>query len=141
MALAAAQVVDAVAARLAPQPALAGNVRTSRTWPWAESDLPACRVYASDERVDPADIHGINQHELFIDAEFTALAVADLDDALHALAASGLALLFAGAVPYGLRLVGIGRQLASEGEAAVGRITLQLAATFFVAPASPETIL
>jgi hypothetical protein len=142
MALAAAIVVDALAARLAAQAAVSGRVKTSRTWPWSEADLPACRVFAADERVEPTDVAGtINQHTLLVEAQYTARAVADLDDVLHALAASGLALLFAPPAPYGLQLTSISRSLATEGEAAVGVITLQVAATFFVNPAAPETIL
>ena len=55
-----------------------------------------------------------------------ARKVIHLGDALHALAAGGLALLFAPTVPYGLELVGMQRQLATEGEASVGVITLRL---------------
>lgn len=142
MALAAAQVVSAVAALLAPMPATGGRVYTSRTWPLAESELPAWRVIAQDERVDASTLdYSAQQHTLQLDAQCTARAVADLDDALHDLAASGLALLFAGAPPHGLQLTGIARDLGAEGEAAVGRITLQMQATFFTAPAAPETIL
>ena len=141
MALAAAQVVDALAARVAAQTAVSGRVKTSRTWPWSEAELPACRIFAADERVEPADLSGINQHTLLVDVQYSALAVADLDDALHALAASGQTLLFAPVAPYGLQLTGISRQLATEGEAAIGQITLQVAATFFVNQAAPETIL
>ena len=141
MALAAAQVVDAYAARVAPQAALAGHIATSRTWPWSEAELPACRVFAADEVCTPAQIDGANQHDLSVDVQYTARATADLDDSLHALAAGGLALLFAGTPPYGMALSGISRQLATEGEAAVGQITLQLRATYFVHPAAPETLL
>lgn len=141
MALAAAQVVDAYAALVLPQSGLGGRVKTSRTWPWDEAELPACRVFASDEVCTPTHIDGANQHDLSVDVQYTARATADLDDALHALAAAGLALLFAGTPPYGMALAGISRQLASEGEAAVGQITLQLKSTFFVHPAAPETLL
>lgn len=140
MALAAAQVIDALAARLVPMPATAGRVYTSRAWPLAEADLPAWRVTAEGEDVAPAMIEPINQHKLRVAARCIAMATADLDDALHALAASGLALLFAGSVPYGLVLDGIRRQLATENEAKVGVITLDLTCTFYVAPATPETI-
>lgn len=142
MALAAAQVVDAIAALIAPQANLgAGGVRTSRTWPWAEADLPACRVFASDESIEEVDLAGnLNVHTLAVDAEYTLRAVADLDDEMHARASSGLALLFAGSPPYALSLTGIERDLATEGEAAVGRITLKLQTTFYVAPSAPETI-
>lgn len=141
MALAAAQVIDALAARLVPVAATAGRVYTSRAWPLDEASLPAWRVTAADEVVEPASIDGINTHRLDVDAVATVRATADLDDAMHALASGGLPLLFAAPVPYGLQLTGIGRELATEGDAAVGRITLRLRALFFVAPAQPETIL
>lgn len=144
MALAAAQVVSTLAALLAPQSGLGtGGVKTSRSWPWAEADLPACRLYAADEAVDQVAADStINQHTLDVRAEYTARATADLDDAMHALAAAGLALLFAGSPPpHGLRLTSIERAMATEGEAAVGRITLGLQSTFFVAPSAPQTIL
>jgi hypothetical protein len=141
MALAAAQVVDALAARIAGQANLGtGGVRTSRTWPWTEADLPACRIYAADESAELAAQDGLHQHTLGVDVQYTVRATADLDDAMHARAASGLALLFAPTVPYGLQLTGISRQLATEGEAAVGQITLHLNALFFANPATPETI-
>jgi hypothetical protein len=60
---------------------------------------------------------------------------------MHALAEAGLALLFAPPLPYGLELIGIGRDTTGDGEAAVARITLQLQCTYFVAPAAPGVIL
>lgn len=141
MALAAAQVIDAIAARLVPLSATGGRVYTSRAWPLAEADLPAWRVTAEDEAVEPAAVpEPINAHTLDIAARAFARAASNLDDALHALAAGGLALLFAPTVPYGLELVGLQRQLSTEGEASVGVITLRLRATYWVNPAAPETI-
>jgi hypothetical protein len=103
MALAAAQVVDALAARLAPQALGTGGVRTSRLWPWAEAELPAVRVFAADEQVLPTTVgESINQHTLGVDAQYTLRAAADADDAMHALAEAGLALLFAAPLPHGL---------------------------------------
>lgn len=144
MALATAQVVDAVAARVAAQAGLgAGGVKTSRLWPWAETDLPAVRVFAGDEEVQLAAIDPtpINQHRAEIDVQYSARATADLDDALHALAEGGLPLIFAAPIPYGLELTAITRELPQEDEATVGRITLRLAATFHVAPTAPATFL
>lgn len=142
MALAAAQVVDALATRLAALAATSGHVSTSRWWPWSEAELPACNVIAQGEQVSPAAVGDrIGQHALNVDCVFTARAAADLDDTLHALAAGALPLLFAPPVPYGLQLVGIDRRVDGDGEAAVGRITLQLVATFFADAAAPETIL
>lgn len=141
MALAAQQVVDALAARLVPMVATAGRVATSRTWPWAEAELPAWRVTAEDEAIEEAATDPFNQHDLVINATASTRAVQDIDDVLHALAASGLALLFAPPVPYALRVTGIQRRLSTEGEAAVGQITLQLQCRYFVAPEAPETII
>lgn len=138
MALAAAQVIDALAARLAPLAATGGRVYTSRGWPL--DVLPAWRVVAADEAVAPDTVEPINRHELDVEATAYTRATADLDDALHALAAGGLALLFAPTVPYGLRLAGISRQVQSDGEASVGAVTLRLSTTFWVDPAAPETI-
>lgn len=140
MTLAAAQVVDALAARLVPMPATAGRVYTSRTWPLAEGDLPAWRVTAEEEAVAPGTVDGINEHLLVVRARAYARATADLDDALHALAASGLALLCAPPVPYALQLTAIDRELVTEGEAAVGAISLALQSRYYVDPATPETI-
>lgn len=140
MALAAAQVVDAIAALLVPMPATGGRVYTSRTWPLAEADLPAWRVTAEEEIVERADVSGLNQHSLVVRAGAVARATANLDDALHALAAAGLTLLFAGTPPHDLQLQRIDREMSTEGEAAVGTIALDLRAIYFVNPAAPETI-
>lgn len=141
MTLAAATVVDTLAGLLVPMAATGGRVYTSRTWPIDEASLPAWRVTAGSEDVTPESMDGVNTHSLVVSARAYARASADLDDTLHALAASGLALLFAGTPPHDLRLDSINRQIATEGEAAVGVITLNTRATYYVAPSAPETIL
>jgi hypothetical protein len=139
-ALAAAQVVDALAARLAPLPATSGRVYTSRAWPL--DVLPAWRVTAEDETAQSVTVpEGVHQHSLAVAAAGVVRTVADLDDAMNNLARDGLALLFAPPVPYGLQLDGIGREMAGDGEAAVGQITLRLRAQFFTDPAAPDTII
>lgn len=142
MALAAAQVIDAIAARISGATSAGTNVFTSRAWPLAEGDLPACRVVAGAEEITPEGLGDrLGQHLLDVHASFYARAVADLDDALHALAVAALPAIFAAPVPYGLTLQGIDREMAKEGEAAVGVITLRLQALFFTVPSAPETIL
>ena len=141
MALAPAQVVDAIAARLAPLPLTGGRVATSRAHPWAEAELPAWRVTAEGEDVNNAMLAGTNEHTLDVAVRGSARAVADLDDVLHALASQALAALFAAPAPYQLQLTGIRRQMATEGEASVGVITVLVRATFYVNPAAPETII
>lgn len=141
MALAAAQVIDALAARLNGATDAGARVYTSRTWPLSEADLPAWRVTAEDESVDPATVHGINQHALLVHASASVRAVDDLDDAMHAIAEAGLTALFAGKPPHNLALDGIDRAISTEGECAVGVITLRLRCTFFCKPSAPGTLL
>lgn len=139
MTLAAAQVIDAIAARLAPHVATGGRVYTSRSWPIAT--LPAWRIVADQEAVESAAVDPFNVHTLDISASAYTRAVADVDDAMHTLAADGMALIFAGTVPYGIALTGITRRMEGEGEASVGIITLQLRCVYWVAASAPETII
>ncbi|MBX3605370.1 MAG: hypothetical protein KF788_08865 [Piscinibacter sp.] len=139
MALAAAQVVDALAARLAPT--TTSTVVTDRASPIDEATLPRWRLVATDEQVERAYLDGGNRHRLQLEAQGSVRAPVDLDDAMHALASAGCAALFAEPVPYELQLDVIRRQMVSEGEAAVGRITLAVTATFYVHPAAPDVLL
>lgn len=142
MALAAAQVVDALAALLAPVTLSGGRVYTSRLWPLTVEELPAWRVTAESEEVSQTTIHaGVEQHLLSVEAKGYVKAAQDLDDAMHALGAAGLTALFAGSPPHFLALQGIDRDIAQEGGADIGLITLRLQTQFFVQPSAPETIL
>lgn len=142
MALAAAQVIDVLAARLVPLPATAGRVYTSRAWPLAESDLPAWRVVANAESVQRSYLGSLDgEHTLQIECRAYARAASDLDDTLHALAAGALPLLFASPVPHDLQLTLIDRQLQTEGAADVGVLVLGLTARFVSSPLTPESIL
>ena len=141
MTLAAAQVIDVVAARLVPMSATGGRVYTSRTWPLAETDLPAWRIYATDEEVAPAAFGGANQHVLAVRAVAVTRQVDDMDEQLNALAEAGLALLFVKPAPYGLQLDRMTRRMSAEGEAAVGQIDITMSARYFVDPSQPETLL
>jgi hypothetical protein len=139
MALAAAQVIDTVAARLA---AAGRPVYTSRLWPLAEAALPAWRVTAEQEDVERQDMSGsICQHTLTVQLRGYVRATDDLDDALHALAATALPLVFADPVPHDLQLTSIDRQIETTGEAALGAITLTARAVYYVRTAAPEIIL
>ena len=139
MALAAAQVIDAVAARLA---AAGRPVYTSRLWPLAESALPAWRVTAEDELVERQSLgDDLCQHTLTVQLRGYARATDDLDDALHALAASAMPLIFAAPVPYDLQLTAIDRYVETAGEASLGAITLTARALYFVRASAPEIIL
>lgn len=141
MALAAAQVVDALAALMAPLPATAGRVFTSRWHPLSEAQLPCWRLYVAQEDVLPATVDGVNEHRLTVHVEGNLRAAVDADDAMHAMAAAALAALFAAPVPHALQLLSIDRNVASEAEASIARVRLRVQATFYAAPSAPETIL
>lgn len=142
MALAAAQVIDALATRLGTVAATSGRVHTSRTWPLATADLPAWRVLADGEDCELVALDGgLHRHQLTVSCRAFTSAVADLDDALHTLAAAGLQALFQAPAPYALELVAINRGMASEGEAKLGIVTLLVRAEFYADPAAPETII
>ncbi len=142
MALAAAQVIDALVTRLEGVTATGGRVYPSRTWPLADADLPAWRVFVVDEPTEQVGLDGdLHQHTPTIACRAYAAATADLDDALHALAAAGSAALFAATRPYGLRLTSIDRAMATEGEARLGTVTLVVQAEFYANASAPETIL
>lgn len=149
MTLAAAKVIDAVAALISSASGMAGHVFTSRTWPLAESQLPAWRVVAADEDVDTigANWPAQEQHDLTIAAQGYARATADLDDALHTLAENALGVLFAtvastrlSPLNCAMSLRGIQRDLVTEGEASLGRITLLLRVRFLTFNNAPATI-
>lgn len=140
MALAAAQVVDTLAARLVGLPLAGTRVYTSRPWPLEDDELPAWLVLADGEAVTQAQIDGLNEHALQVAAVGSVRANANVDDAMHALAAEGLTALFAEPVPYGLQLDGIDRAFTGEGEASLGQVSLRLTARYWVSPQTPETI-
>lgn len=143
MSLAADQVVDAVVAKLAATAIAGDRVYTDdRPWPIAESQLPAWRVTAVIEPVerqysDPA----VNEHSLSISVRGIVRAVEGMRTARGALAAEGMAAVFAEPVPHDFQLDQIEYQVTTEGEAAVGAVTFTLTAKYTVDQADPETIL
>lgn len=152
MALAAAQVIDAIAARISGLSLAGSRVYTSRAWPLAEADLPAWRVVAADEDVAPLVVHpnALQEHALQVELRGHARAVSNLDDSLHALAAEALISVFDTTPPADalntiasklqITLRRIERALASEGEAAIGLLVITLRVMFRTRPAAPETL-
>ena len=151
--LAAAQIVDAIAARITGLALTGARAYTSRMWPLSEADLPAWRVFAVDEDVEPATVHQpfINNHALQVELRGVARAVASLDDTLNALASQAITALFsAPVVPDALSaLIGrialtvrrIQRDMATEGQAAVGLLTLTLRVEFRTLSTDPDTLI
>lgn len=152
MPLAAAQVVNAIATRITGLSLAGVRVYTDRAWPLAEDALPAWKVVAVDEDVDPQTIHApvLEQHALQIELQGYAKAVAGLDDALHALASEALTALFnAPGLPDALSGLTstiittrrIERAMQKEGEAVLGLVTITLRGEFRTLSNAPDTIL
>ncbi len=152
MTLAAAQVIDAIAARITGL-ALAGpRVYTSRAWPLAVADLPAWRVVAADEDVEPQMVHPdpVQQHALQVELRGHAHAVANLDDSLHAMAEQALAAVFALTPPVDalaamksklqITLRRLERAMQAEGEASVGLVLITLRVVFRTRASAPGTL-
>lgn len=141
MTLAAAQVIDALAGFLVPVSLTGGRVITDRMTPIADDQLPAWRVIAGDETVEPQTLDGVERHTLEVDLRGIARAAVGLDDALSALAAAGLTAVHGGSIAkVNISTIGIGRGMATENESAVGVITVRLQAIFFVIETAPEVI-
>jgi hypothetical protein len=148
--LASAQVVDAVAALVASVSGMAGHVHTSRLHPLAEADLPAWRVLADDEPVETKGIHfgALQEHRVTVVCQGYARAVANMDDTLHAMAEAALLKLFETSASAALSplncamsLSRITREVVAEGEAAMGRITLDLHVLFNTRSNAPGIII
>ena len=151
MALAAAQVVDALAARITGLPLAGARVFTSRAWPIGEGELPAWRVTAADEDITPLTVGAplIQTHDLQVELRGYSREVDDLDDKLHELTAeAATAIAAAGADDLAMlsprlaiALRRVERTLGAEGEAAVGVATLTYVVRFNTAANDPQTIL
>lgn len=152
MPLAAAQVVDAVAARITGLSLAGPRVYTDRAWPLAEDALPAWKVLAVDEDITPQTIHApvLQQHVLQIELQGYAKAVSGLDDSLHALASEALTALFntpgtpdllSGLTSTVITTRRIERAMQKEGEAVLGLITITLRGEFRTISNAPNTII
>lgn len=148
--LASAQAINGVAALIESVTGMTGKVHTSRTWPLAEADLPAWRVLADDEEITAQGVGfpAKQQHDLAVIAHGYARGTTDLDDTLHAMGAAALTKLFASRsavqlspLNCSMSLKRIERDMVTEGEAAMGRISLSLLVRFLTSNNAPETIL
>lgn len=149
MALASAQVIDAIAAVLRTLPGYSAKVFTSRAHVFAEDALPAWRVLGAAEEVTPAGVSWPQrqQHELEVEVAGYAKATANLDDTLHAMAALALGVLFEtraqtllAPLNVAMQLSRIEREMEAQGQAVLGRITLLLRVKFLTFNNAPETI-
>lgn len=136
MALAAAQVADALVARLG------GTASANRFHPFAEADLPAWRVALGRDSISTSPFGDMEKHEQEVIVTGHLRAVADLDDAANDLIAAGLAAIHGTqAASFTVRTATVDRDFAEDGEAAVSRVNLRLLANFTTATTDPNTLL
>ena len=152
MALAAAQISTAIVDLIkGPTTTPAGErVYASRSWPLSETKLPAWRVIRQQEEVRPESAHypAVQSHALIVDLQGNCRDVNDLDEQLDEMASTALSAVFAtqstatlGDRNVTVQLVRIDRELADEGEATFGRVTVSLQVQFFTRSDDPETII
>ncbi|TCP06568.1 hypothetical protein [Caldimonas thermodepolymerans] len=144
MALAAAQAVGAIAERLKGQTPAGQRVYTSRAWPLGEADLPAWRIYAQDETLEPIARNWPPrmQHTVTVELQGVVRQVSELDDALNDLAAAALSAIYSARFPkLAVHASRITREMSQDGEAAIGVVTVELTVQFETQANQPETIL
>lgn len=142
MPLASAQIVDAIAARLSGASITPAGTRvyTSRAWPLQEDQLPAWRVTAEAEDIEPQTMHypELLEHTLTVELEGTVQATADVDDAMHAMALAALQRLFgtqANAILAPLNVsrfqpASIQRLFTTQGESRLAQVVVSLTVVF-----------
>lgn len=152
MPLAAAQIIDAIAARMTGLPLAGARVFTSRAWPLAEDALPAWRVLAENEDIEPTTVHpnARQEHRLQVELHGYARAVNDLDDALHALTAQALESVFSLTPPADalaalrpkLQMTQrrIERRLEADGQAVLGEVVITLRVVFSTRVSEPQSL-
>lgn len=140
MTLAAAQVRDAIAARLVPTATL---VTTKRLHPLTEAHLPAWRVRLVGDDTDPGLGLGVQTHRTTIEAAGIVRAVDDVDDALDTLLAAGLTAVHAvQAANFSVVDGGTAWPLPpADGEAATAQVVHRFVCTYATDPAAPEVLL
>lgn len=140
--LAAATVRAAVAALLATVPGSGARVFQGRAHPLDEAELPCWSVSLGSEDIELEGLSwpALQNHRLSLTVEGHARSVDTLETTLDALQAAGLQALFGGGQPpHQLRCTASSRR-ASETDAAIGSVTLELEARFLTVQNAPETI-
>lgn len=149
--LASSKVIDQITANLVAAATTAGaRVYPDRFWPLTEADLPAIRVIAEEELVE---VQSINlpmrqRHELLVNVDGYVRAVSAADEAMNDLGFQILDGLFstntlATLSPLescSMKLTGMRRGVGEGAEAAMARITVQLAVQFFTSSNEPQNL-
>lgn len=140
--LAAAQVRNAVAARLATAASVAGRVFAGRHHPVDPSELPCWVLRLDGEAIDTQALGypSLQSHAITLQADGYVRSTTDLEGAMDALQAEGLAAIFGTEPPYSLRCSQVQREVNADADASVGVVTLTLDATVLTLINAPETI-
>lgn len=149
--LAAAQVLAAIADTLSDAAGFVPGVHTGRAYPLAESDLPACKVFAGQEEIEPIGIgYPLREkHTLQVLAEIHVRDPITAEADLHTHTAAALTAIYATAETAKLdplagctvTTLGIEREFAAEGEAAVAKASITFQVQFRTFSNAPETLI
>lgn len=140
------QIREAAAALLTGLATTGAHVFQSRVYPLQDADLPALRIYATEEVSDPVGIHApkLLERRLTLVIEACAKAGADLDDTLDTIAREVEAAL--GAAPtlsgtaHDAWLSGTGIEFSGEGELPMGVARLSYTVLYFTASTTPDIL-
>lgn len=143
--LAAAQVRQEVATRLAAVALSGGRVFEGRYHPATESELPCWFVALDAEDLAPQAITqpGMSEHRLRLRADGYAAGLDTLETTLDTLQAQALTVLHATPTPYPLHAVAVRRDV-NDGEGLdgrTGRVSLFLEASYLTVEGAPETLI
>lgn len=151
MALASAQIVDAVVSRLSGNTPASTRVYASRVHPLSTPELPAWRVFADEETITTQTVHypAVLEHSLSVQCDGYVQANSSVDDAMHAMAEQALIALYDTLAHTTLGITNlsvnapqrIDREVVNEGQANLGRIGLSLLMRYRTALNDPATII
>lgn len=151
MALASAQIIDAVVTRLSGNTAASTRVYAGRVHPLTVAELPAWRVFADEESIVQQTVHypAVLEHALSVQCDGYVQANASLDDAMHDLAEDALIALYDSQAHLSLGFSNLSvnapqrieREVVNEGQANLGRIGLSLLVRYRTAINDPATII
>ena len=151
MALASAQIVDAIVTRLSGNTPASTRVYASRVHPLTTAELPAWRVFADEETIVTQTVHfpAVLEHALSVQCDGYVQANSSMDDAMHAMAEQALIALYDTLAHLTLGITNLSvnapqrieREVVNEGQANLGRIGLSLLLRYRTAQNDPATII
>lgn len=140
------QIREAATALLTGLSTTGGHVYASRIHPLNDAELPALRIYATEEPSEPTGIHApkLLERRLTLVIEACAKAAADLDDTLDLIAqevevALGAAPTISGTA-HDSWLSNTEIEFSGEGELSLGVARLSFTVLYFTASTTPDIL-